>query len=364
MYNCIRSMKKVLIVFNHPAPYKVRLFNELSKTFELHVIFERGKAKDRQKDFYYENNYRFFNHHIKGISFGKENFISRRIVRHIANRHYDLIVMNGYSTLAEMKTIRYLKKHNIPYVFMINGGIAKPNELKIKKTIKTKYISGAKAYLSPDENSNNYLTYYGADEKTIYNYPYSTIFEEELTKLPKVEGVRVFDKVFVSSGQLIKRKNYMSLVKEWKNYPENYGLYIFGDGPEKRKIQAFIRKNHMKNVVLMGFLPRRKMLDFLNDADVFLFPSNEDIYGHVIHEALSQAIPVISTKKVNAACKLIKDKYNGFLLDKLEGQELKDAIEYCLNNNLAENSLNSALPYTIEKSANAITEILEEVSSK
>ena len=28
MYNCIWSMKKVLIVFNHPAPYKVRLFNE------------------------------------------------------------------------------------------------------------------------------------------------------------------------------------------------------------------------------------------------------------------------------------------------------------------------------------------------
>ena len=361
MYNCIRFMKKVLIVFNHPAPYKVRLFNELSKTFELHVIFERDKAKDRQKGFYYENEYRFFSHRVKGIPLGKENFISKRIVRHIKNRKYDLIIMNGYSTFAEMKTIRYLKKNNIPYVFYINGGIIKPNECKFKKNLKTKYISGAAAYLSPDENSNKYLTYYGADEKLIYNYPYSTVTENELTKLPKVESVRVFDKVFVSSGQLIKRKNYLELVKEWKNYPENYGLYIFGDGPEKLKINNFIRKNHMKNVVLTGFLPRRKMLDAFNDADVFLFPSNEDIYGHVINEALSQGIPVISTKKVNASLKLIKDKYNGFLLDELKGQELKDAIEYCLNNNLAENCLNSATPYTIEKSANAHVEILNEV---
>lgn len=357
-------MKKVLIVFNHPAPYKVRLFNELSKTFELHVIFEREKAKDRQKGFYFENDYRFFSHHVKGIQLGKENFISNRIVRHIRNRRYDLVIMNGYSTFAEMKTIRFLKKNKIPYVFYINGGIVKPNECKLKKRIKTKYISGAMAYLSPDENSNKYLEYYGANPELIYNYPYSTIYENELTKLPKAEPVRVFDKVFVSSGQLIKRKSYMSLVKEWKNYPENYGLYILGDGKEKGKIERFIRKNHMKNVVLTGFLSHRKMMDFFNDADVFLFPSSEDIYGHVINEALSQGIPVISTKKVNAALKLVKDKYNGFLLNELKGDALKNAIDYCLNNSLAENCVKSATPYTIEKSANAHVEILNEVMNK
>ncbi len=120
----------------------------------------------------------------------------------------------------------------------------------------------------------------------------------------------------------------------------------------------------MKNVVLMGFSQRRKMLDFFNDADVFLFPSKEDIYGHVVHEALSQAIPVISTKNANASLKLIKDKYNGFLLDELSGDQLKTAIEYCLSNDLSKNCLDSAIPYTIEKSANAITEILNEVLEK
>ena len=357
-------MKKVLIVFNHPAPYKVRLFNELSKSFELHVIFERANASDRNKKFYFENEYRFFSHHIKGVSVGRENFISNRIVRHIRNRKYDLIIMNGYSTFAEMKTIRYLKKNNIPYVFYINGGIIKPDECKLKRNIKTKYISGARAYLSPDENSNKYLEYYGARPENIYNYPYSTIYESEITKLPKVEPVRVFDKVIVSSGQLIKRKNYLSLIKEWKNYPDNYGLYIYGDGPEKNKIQRFIRKNHMKNVVLSGFLSHRKLLDALNDADLFLFPSNEDIYGHVINEALSQGIPVISTKKVNAALKLIKEKYNGFLLDDFKDQPLKDAIDFCLNNNLSANCIESASPYTIEESANAHVKILNEVMNK
>ena len=43
---------KVLIVFNHPAPYKVKLFNEIDKYMDLDVIFERTEASDRPKDFY------------------------------------------------------------------------------------------------------------------------------------------------------------------------------------------------------------------------------------------------------------------------------------------------------------------------
>ena len=43
---------KILIVFNHPAPYKIRLFNELAKYFDLEVIFERNKATNRPDAFY------------------------------------------------------------------------------------------------------------------------------------------------------------------------------------------------------------------------------------------------------------------------------------------------------------------------
>ena len=147
-------MKKVLIVFNHPAPYKVRLFNELSKYFDLHVIFERNKAKDRSNSFYFEQNYSFKIHNVKGLKLGRENFISNKIVKHVKQNQYDLIIMNGYSQFAELKTIKYLHKQNIPYVLYINGGIINQSESKFKKNLKTKYISGAKAYISPDKQSN------------------------------------------------------------------------------------------------------------------------------------------------------------------------------------------------------------------
>lgn len=359
-------MKKVLIVFNHPAPYKVRLFNALSKHFDLHVIFERKSASDRNKEFYFEEKYNFTTHKIHGIKLGREGFLSSGIKKHLQYNEYDLIIMNGYSHLAEMIAINWMKKWHAPYVLYINGGTIK-KESGLKKKIKHHYIARANAYFSPDEESNKYLIYYGANPKVIYNYPYSTIYEKEICynrpdkqALRKELGIN-FEKVFVSSGQLIARKNYLSLVKEWQKYPEIYGLFLIGDGKQRKEIEKLIKENNIKNVVLTGFLPREKMFKYFQAADCFLFPSKEDIYGHVINEALSQGLPVISTNKVNSAIKLLKNGVNGFLLESLKGKDFAKAIKQVLNNDYFKECIKTAKANTIEVMAERHIEMIEEV---
>ena len=359
-------MKKVLIVFNHPAPYKVRLFNELSKYFDLHVIFERNSASDRSKGFYFEEKYNFTTHKIHGIKVGREGLISRGVKRHLQYNEYDLIIMNGYSHWAEMRAIDWMKKWHAPYVLYINGGTIK-KETWLKKKIKHHYISRANAYFSPDEESNKYLVYYGANPKVIYNYPYSTIYEKEINESrPEKETLRKelvikFDRVFVSSGQLIARKNYISLIKEWEKYPENYGLFLIGDGKQRKEIEKLIKTDNIENVVLTGFLPREKMFKYFMAADCFLFPSKEDIYGHVINESFSQGLPVISTNKVNSAIKLVRDGKNGFMLESLEGENFRKAIEEVLNNDFFDECIKTAKANTIETMTKCHIEMIEEV---
>ena len=359
-------MKKVLIVFNHPAPYKVRLFNELSKYFDLHVIFERNSASDRSKGFYFEEKYNFTTHKIHGIKVGREGLISCGVKKHLQYNEYDLIIMNGYSHWAEMKAIDWMKKWHAPYVLYINGGTIK-KESWLKKKIKHHYISRANAYFSPDEESNKCLVYYGANSKVIYNYPYSTIYEKEINYIKPDKAVLreelgiKFDRVFVSSGQLIARKNYISLIKEWEKYPENYVLILMGDGKQRKEIENLIKSDNIKNVILTGFLPRERMFKYFRAADCFLFPSKEDIYGHVINEAFSQGLPVISTNKVNSAIKLIKNGENGFMLDSLNGEEFKKAIEQVLNNDFFDECIKTAKANTIETMTERHIEMIEEV---
>lgn len=366
-------MGKVLIVFNHPAPYKVKLFNELAKTLDLTVIFERDKAKDRNKSFYDSKQYNFKTVKVKGLKLGNENFVSNGIVKHLKKNRYDLIIMNGYSKFAEMKTIRYLKHHKIPYVLYINGGIIKENESKFKKNLKTKYVSGAAYYLSPDENSNQYLVYYGANKDKIFNYSYSTIYKREVLPNPfsndekrimRQEASISDAKIFVSCGQLIQRKNYLELIKIWKELDSSYGLFIIGDGKQKHEIQKYIDDNHLSNVHLLGYMKRSEMFNFYHLSDAFVFPSDEDIYGHVINEALSQGLPVVSTPNVNASRKLIKNGYNGYIVEKLHSKQFLDAIENTLKNDMSKNAIATAYENTIEIMAEEHIKILEEIMGK
>ena len=366
-------MPKVLIVFNHPAPYKVKLFNELSKHIDLTVIFERSKASDRNKSFYEESNYQFKTVKIHGLNIGKENIISNGVKKHLKHNPYDLVIMNGYSQFAEMKAINYLIKQEIPYTLYINGGIIKQKESSLKRRLKHKYISHASNYLSPDENSNRYLVFYGANKSKIYNYPYSTIYKDEILinpidnelkfELREKANIRE-EKVFVSCGQLIKRKNYLELIKKWQEVNPNYGLYIIGDGKEKTHLERYIKENKIHNVHLPGYMKRKELFEFYHLSDAFIFPSDEDIYGHVINEAMSQGLPVISTPNVNASKKLIKNGFNGYIISSIENDELLEAINNVIKDNLSSNALKTANENTIEKMVEAHLEILKRIETK
>ncbi|MCQ2793202.1 MAG: glycosyltransferase [Bacilli bacterium] len=358
-------MKKVLFVFNHPAPYKVRLLNKLADFLDLTVIFERDINKDRQKDFYFENKHNFKQVFIKGRKLGNENFISNGLVKHLKKNKYNLVIMNGYSTFAEMKAIKYLKKHKINYCLYINGGIIKKNESKFKKKLKTKYISGANMYMSPDSNSNEYLNYYGANKDLIFNYTYSTIYESEILKsLPSKEEMKktrdekgiTAEYVYVSCGQLIPRKNYFSLVENWPS-DENKQLLIIGEGPQITQIENYLKNNPSKNVKLLGFLKREEIFSYYRLSDAFIFPSLEDIYGHVINEALSQGLPIISSTNINSSRKLIKENINGLFLNCFNQDNINFALD-AIKKLDKTNSLKTAKENTIEIMVNDHKKIL------
>lgn len=362
---------KVLFVFNHPAPYKVQLFNELSKHIDLTVIFERNKNKDREKDFYSKNKYNFKSIFIKGIKLGNENMISNGVTKHLKKNSYDLIIMNGYSNIPELKAIKYLKKHNKEYALYINGGIINHKESKWKKNLKTKYISGAKFYFSPDERSDEYLVYYGADKSKIYNYPYATIYDHEvLDKKPSKEERENLlkelnvtgENIFVSCGQLIERKNYLKLVELWKDQPVSNTLLIIGSGKQKPQIEAYISENKITNVKLLGYLNRDEIFKYYRISDAFIFPSKEDIYGHVVNEALSQGLPVISGNNVNSALHLEKNEAKELILEDIDSKSLNNAINYVLSHDLFNESTAIARENTYEKMVRNHLDIIKEAT--
>lgn len=365
---------KVFWLFNHPAPYKVDLFNLLGQHIELTACFERVSEKGRNELFYNRPALSFRPITCTGIKFPAYQNYSTTPIKMLEDEHYDLIVINGYSTLTEMRTIDYLKKRNLPYHFCINGGIVKKHEFPLKKKWKEKCISGASGYLAPDENSAAYLVHYGAREDKITLYPYSTIFDSEILKEPltKTEKRRIAeeefsllgDELYVSSGQFIKRKGFDRLIKLWGSMPKNARLAIAGEGEEKQNYLKLISRLNLTNVSLIPYLRKERELRLLSAANAFLFPTKEDIYGHVVNEALASGVPVISSKQSNAAKKLVKDGETGYLIDYKNQSEFLDAIEGVKTINMGQDCLRLAKENTLEKEEAAFLEYFQKAVSQ
>lgn len=359
---------KVLFVFNHPAPYKVRTYNELAKKLDIFVIFERNKAKDRPDSFYNCNEYNFPHLILKRGYFGKENSNTGELVKYLKQHHqeHDLIVMNGYSKLTEMRAIRYLIKHNIPYILQINGGIVH-KESNLKRKFKTYFISHAYKYLSTGTEGDKYLKYYGAEQKDIYFYPYSTLEEKEIlsepvTKEAKEKIRKEFDlpesPLYVTASQFIPRKNVSYLIRLFKQIKGN--LIVVGEGEEKKLYEEIIEKEQINNVKLRSFLKKDDLYRLLQGCDAFVTLSKEDIYGHSTLEALASGLPVISSVNVASSNQIITNSENGYLVHLDNEQEILESFEKILKIDNT-NCLKSAKTFTIENSSKEIFQILKDI---
>lgn len=356
---------RVLIIFNHPAPYKVNAFNELAKYVDLTVLFERTKSSDRPDSFYSNNEYHFNHIFFKDGYIGREGSISSNVKKYIKAHHqeYDVILMNGYSHLAEIKAISYMSKKHIKFGLLINGGVIK-KETWFKKKYKSSLVSKAEYYLSPSKASNEYLIYYGARKENIYNYPYCNIYKKEIHNSSIEEINKIRDKyhlpkdkyLFINASQFIKRKNNEELISLFKDRDEH--LVLVGSGPLKSQYENLIKESRLDNVHLLPYLEKRDLFALYRACNAHISLSRQDIFGHTILEALACSLPVISSDKVVSALEYIKDDYNGYIVDINNIDSIKvamDKVKTISKNNVLKSVINN----TFENSAKAIYQILE-----
>ena len=358
---------KTLFVFNHPAPYKVSVFNELAKLTKIQVVFERESAKDRPNSFYEKNEYNFPVLFFEKGYFGNENTSSSELKKYIKRHHqdFDAIVMNGYHTIAEMRAIRYMIKHNIPYILQINGGVIKKDNV-FKKKIKTYFISNASKYFSPCTAADEYLIHYGAEKHEILHYPYANYFEHEILKSPlnDEQKAKIRKKwklpegfIFVNASQFIERKNNIQLIKLFKGREEK--LLLIGSGTLKDEYAKIIKDEKMDNVILMDYKSKDDLFEILRACNCFITLSREDIFGHTTLEAMANGLPTISSNCVISSRDNIKNGKNGFLVDINDEESIIKAINDAPKLSSKE-AIKIAHKNTIEQSANTLYNLLRD----
>lgn len=136
---------------------------------------------------------------------------------------------------------------------------------------------------------------------------------------------------FVSAGNLVSEKNYEILLKAFGQISNNQcELTIYGDGPEKLKLEKLTEELHLRDKIhFAGQVPRRVLLDAYSQYDAFVLVSKQETFGVAYLEALAQGLPVIAT--VNGGPKDFVNSENGILTDPKSENDVAAALRHMMS---------------------------------
>lgn len=101
-------------------------------------------------------------------------------------------------------------------------------------------------------------------------------------------------------GRLEKRKGLRDLLTAYafmKARFEAARLIIVGDGPLRSRVEEFVRRGRLEDVVLAGHVPESVKPRYYATADIFCAPATGgESFGIVLLEAMASGIPVVCTE--------------------------------------------------------------------
>ncbi len=134
--------------------------------------------------------------------------------------------------------------------------------------------------------------------------------------------------VFV--GRVCEEKGVDTLLEAWRRLGQTLPLKIVGDGPYFEAAAAQV--SELKNVELLGWQDSDAVYRLIGDASCIVMPSR--LYEGqpvVVIEALAMGTPVIISR-TGPLQELIEDKTTGRLFTPGDSQDLKEKIEWMVDN--------------------------------
>ena len=356
---------KVLFLVNIPSPYRVDFFGELGKLCDLTVLYELKEAADRDRSWYGDNssgNYKY--EFLKPVFKLTSSAFCPSVKKYLKDPSYDLIVVGGFSTPTGMYAIRCLRSHKRPFILNCDGGMVSDRESRFKYAFKHYFISSASLWISPSKTSDDYLKHYGAREKDIYRYPFTSLYKADISG----KNTDLRDRkqaTIISVGNFIPRKGFDILIKAMESVKTPAVLKIVGGTAGEDYIglkENCERANPLVRIEFESFKDKKTLFEMYRASDLFVLATRYDIWGLVVGEAMACGLPVITTTTCNAGVELVHEGENGYLVSPEDPAGLAGSINKALSGDLkamGKRSLEIISGYTYEEMAKRHIEIFE-----
>lgn len=359
--------KKILFYTNIISPYRHKFFNQLSDHYDVAVVF-RGEYYGGVPESWHDASSFSYKPFFLSKGVVNDRSLSFKGLPFLFHSH-DYLFFTSYGYRTDLINILFAILLRKNYFLEFDGLIFKKDSF-FKRKLKKLIFGKAKAIFSPSKASDDAIYAYCENAK-IRRYPFTSIENKnrlqslctpEQKKALRSELELPEDKFIVLAvGQLIHRKGFDIFVDSSKLTDENV-FYVGIGGIPTNESWAY-KLDNAKNIVFKEFQNESVIKKFMMAADVFVFPTREDIWGLVVNEAMAYGLPVISTDKSVAALELIEDGVNGFIVPSESPEKIAEKINLLqkdsdLLSKLSINALTKSKEYTIENMVNVHIDFL------
>lgn len=346
-------MKKVLIISNIPAPYRVALFAYLQahrKDICWHILYTSHTEGDRAWQVSLEGleNVHFLRSHVLKVKGGAVGGTASRFI-HIPygltktlNEVKPDVIIGGEYNLSAVRALLWAKRHGVPYVNMTDGTLRSETYIgRVQRATRKLIIGKADSFLASGTRAKEKLLHWGADPEKIA-VSYLTVDVTPYLRLQRQPEPGSL--LYV--GRISREKGLDLLVAALAKMRKDCVLQVVGndvDG-EQEKIQALAEELGVASKIRwLGYREGEALYQAYARAAVLAVPSRSDCFGLILVEAGCAGLPIVASCYADGACDVITPGVNGQIADPEKPEAFAACLDGLLENPGAPETLRGAL---------------------
>jgi len=373
---------KIFIFQNSPAPYRIPLFERLSKKLNIKIVFATVNAGDR----FWSTIMESFKYTIlDGVNInikGKIVTIARGLYKYLKNNPFDVFIITDdlRCIISNIIVIYHAKKHKKKIILWCGEIESKfrrskmiPGIFRYISYVYLKYlVKSSQGFLAYGPKTvENYVKNYNAPkDKFIWGTQGidTCTLEEQRTNKPQDSDNPEKEVVLLYLGYLNEGKGVENLISAVNNVRNrSYSLIIAGKGPFEGYLRSLAQNN--KNIKFTGYVEGKQKMECLLKADVMISPTYHDCWANTINEACLFGLPVITTQMEGAEGSLAINNYNAIVVEPGNVSQLQNAIEYLIDNDeirreMSCRSRELVQKFNLEWAANNFVKVIESINEQ
>jgi len=144
-------------------------------------------------------------------------------------------------------------------------------------------------------------------------------------------GIKDGEKVILTVSRLVEKNGVDVLIEAMKDVKGK--LVIVGEGKERKALELKVKSLKLENnVIFVGEVKPKEVIDYYSKADVFCRPSRSEGFGNVFIEAMAMGVPVVATD-VGGIKDFLEDGKNGLKCEVDNSESVAEKINRILEDN-------------------------------